>query len=403
MRKNKSFSPNFSLGQKFELDNVGLYARKAGNTSASNCSYAGCELPRLQVCDTRARCMSSDRVFLRLLTKRAQIWTEMVVDQILVHNEDNQAVLQDHLEFSSMCDPIALQLGGSDPLKLARATQISYNYGYVDQINLNAGCPSCRVAGKGEFGAALMKKPDLIRECLSAMALAAPVNISLKTRLGVDDLDTHEFFDSFVDKILSIPFPSTADFSLVVHARKAWLNGLSPAQNRSVPPLNYERAFSICGKKTGLKRWYLNGGINTIDHAVELFSEAPPNMEGVMMGRAAMNTPCEFAKADSVLYNEDTDPITAQTRRTLLEAYSDYLHDRYPVDIPITPGKVFMALKPVLGVFHAQKGNRQWRVLLDQLTRNGELRTEIGPSGILQKAMAEMDAQVLDMPLDGRH
>ena len=264
-------------------------------------------------------------MFLRLLTNRAQIWTEMVVDQILVHNADNQSVLDDHLEFSSMCDPIVLQLGGSDPSKLALATQISHKYGYVDQINLNAGCPSCRVAGKGEFGAALMKKPELIQECLSAMALAAPVSISLKTRLGVDDLDTREYFDSFVDKILATPLPGTADFSLVVHARKAWLNGLSPAQNRSVPPLNYERAFTVCGAKPDLKRWYLNGGINTLDQAMDIFTQAPSNMEGVMMGRAAMNTPCEFARADSLLYGEDADPITAKSRRSLLEAFQNEL------------------------------------------------------------------------------
>jgi len=161
----------------------------------------------------------------------------MVVDQILNHNADNQAVLADHLGFYPREKPLVLQLGGSNPDILAKATRIAYDYGYTDEINLNAGCPSCRVAGKGEFGAALMKKPHVIKKCLEAMAQAAPVSISLKTRLGVDDLDSKEFFNSFVDEILSTPLPASANFSLVVHARKAWLKGLSPAQNRSIPPI----------------------------------------------------------------------------------------------------------------------------------------------------------------------
>jgi tRNA-dihydrouridine synthase A len=339
------------------------------------------------------------RVFLRLLTARAQIWTEMVVDQVLTHNSDKAQVLMEHLEFSERENPIVLQLGGSDPVKLAQATRISYDYGYIDQINLNAGCPSCRVAGKGEFGAALIKNPPLIQECLRSMALAAPVSISLKTRLGVDDLDSYEFFDSFVDQILETPLPQGTDFSLVVHARKAWLSGLSPAQNRSVPPLNYERAFTVCGGKTKLKKWYLNGGINTLSHAKELLGQGPPNMEGVMMGRAAMNNPCEFARTDSFLYYEDTDPSSAATRRSLIEAYGEYLHDRYPNDVSLNPGKVFRAMKPVLGVFHGQKGNRQWRVSLDQLSRDATLRNELGPAGILEGALKSMDDEILDLKL----
>jgi tRNA-dihydrouridine synthase A len=340
---------------------------------------------------------------MRLLTKRTQIWTEMVVDQILIHNSDNQNVLDEHLELEATEEPIVLQLGGSDPSKLAQATLIAYNYGYRHEINLNAGCPSCRVAGKGEFGAALMKKPAVIQQCLQAMALAAPVSVSLKTRLGVDDLDTHEFFDKFVDTILDTPLPSTSNFSLVVHARKAWLTGLSPAQNRTIPPLNYERAFDVCGSKPNLKKWFLNGGINTLEEANQLLARGPANLEGVMMGRAAMNTPCEFAAADSLVYHEDADPATAFSRRSLLEGYADYLHDKYPVDTQISPGKVFTALKPVIGVFHGLKGNRQWRVTLDHLCRDVALRQEYGPSGILSQAIKVIDDEILDMRLPSSH
>ena len=336
---------------------------------------------------------------MRLLTKRAQIWSEMVVDQILVHNADNVKVLDEHLEFSPMEEPMVLQLGGSDPAKLAMATKIAYDYGYREEINLNAGCPSCRVAGKGEFGAALMKKPSIIQQCLQAMASAAPVPISLKTRLGVDNLDSREFFDSFVDTILSTPLPSSANFSLTVHARKAWLNGLSPAQNRSIPPLDYERAFSVCGSKPGLSRWYLNGGIGTLEEARDLLSKGPSNLEGIMMGRAAMNTPCEFATVDTYMYNEDVNPLSAMSRRTLLESYADYLHDKYPVDLELAPGKIFTALKPTLSVFHGHRGNRQWRVTLDHLCRDTKLRSEIGPSGILIEALKSVEEDVLDLRL----
>jgi tRNA-dihydrouridine synthase A len=340
------------------------------------------------------------RNFMRLLTKRSQIWTEMVVDQILTHNENDDRVLHEHLEFQANEEPIVLQLGGSNPSILARAVRIAYNFGYVQEINLNAGCPSCRVAGKGEFGAALMKKPDVIRACLEAMALAAPVSVSLKTRLGVDDLDSKEFFDTYVDQLLSTNLPATSNFSLVVHARKAWLNGLSPAQNRTIPPLDYQRAFDICGSKSNL-RWYLNGGINSLEEAASLLAKAPSNMEGVMMGRAAMNTPTIFANTDVLLYGEDTNPVSAQTRRSVLEAYSDYLHDRFPIepDIKLKPGTIHLAIKPILGILYGHRGNRQWRNNLDRLCRDESLRNEVGPGGIILEAMKDVDWDILDAKL----
>lgn len=338
---------------------------------------------------------------MRLLTRRSQIWTEMIVDQILTHNESEERVLKEHLDFCTVEEPLVLQLGGCNPESLARATRIAYDYGYRSEINLNAGCPSCRVAGKGEFGATLMKKPHLVQECLKAMSQAAPVSISLKTRLGVDELDSNEFFDSFVDSILSTPFSGSANFSLVVHARKAWLNGLSPAQNRTIPPLNYDRAFAVCGSKPGLKRWYLNGGIETLEEAVKIFSCAPLNMEGVMMGRAAMSTPCVFANADVLLYGEETNPITATTRRSLLEGYCDYLHDKYSVDPDrtVTSGMVFLAMKPVLGIFHGMRGNKYWRNSLDKFSRDADLRKELGVAGIIKEALQEVDNNILDYPL----
>ena len=344
---------------------------------------------------------SYHRHFIRLLTSRTQIWSEMVVDKVLTHNPDNKQVLGDHLGFTAFEEPMVLQLGGSDPETLARATKIVHEYGYTE-VNLNAGCPSCRVAGLGEFGAAMMHKPDLVKQCLEAMSHAAPISVSLKTRLGVDDLDTTEYFNSFVDTILSSQLAPTANFSLVIHARKAWLNGLSPAQNRTIPPLNYDRAFQVCGAKTGLK-WYLNGGIHSLEEAVDIFNKAPSNMEGVMMGRAAMNTPCLFANADMLLYGEPSNPVTAASRRNLLEAYCEYLGDKYPVEFEgpgISVGKAFNAIKPIIGVFHGMKNNKQrWRANLDHMVRNPENRRELGIAGIVQEACKDVDQDFLDLKL----
>jgi len=323
----------------------------------------------------------------------------MVVDKVLTHNTDNMEVLDEHLEFKKFEEPIVLQLGGSDPETLAKATKIVHQYGY-DEVNLNAGCPSCKVAGLGEFGAALIKRPFVIKSCLEAMGAAAPIKVSLKTRLGVDELDSKEYFSSMMDSVLSSNLPTAADFSVVVHARKAWLKGLSPAQNRSVPPLDYERAFDVCGSKQNL-RWYLNGGISTLEEAVNLFERAPSNMEGVMMGRAAMNTPCVFANTDVLLYGEDSNPATAYSRRSLLEAYCEYIHDKYvvPDDSVVTTGQIFQAVKPLLGVFHGHKGNRQWRSALDKLSRSEDMRREYGIAGIIEQVMKDIDWEILDAKL----
>ena len=323
----------------------------------------------------------------------------MVVDQVLTHNEENTRVLDDHLKFEPHEEPIVLQLGGSDPALLARATRIAYEYGY-SEVNLNAGCPSCRVAGMGEFGAALIRRPDRIRECLEAMALAAPVKISLKTRLGVDDLDSREYFSSLVSSVMKAKLPNQDNFSLVVHARKAWLNGLSPAQNRSIPPLDYERAFDVCGEARPV--WYMNGGIGTLEAAQSLIEQGLiHNMEGVMVGRAAMNNPCVLANTDVLLYGEECNPITTESRRSLLNAYCEYLDDRYPVesDSVVTIGQSALATKPILGVFHGLPGNRHWRSTLDGLCKDVSLRREYGIGGIIQLAMDEIKTDILIKPI----
>lgn len=343
--------------------------------------------------------ISFGRVFMRLLTKRSQIWSEMVVDKVLTHNSNNDVVLDEHLAFVPLEEPLVLQLGGSDPFTLRDATKIVHQYGYTD-VNLNAGCPSCKVAGVGEFGAALMKKPLVIRDCLEAIAAAAPVRVSLKTRLGVDELDSKEYFSSLLDTVMTSHLPSSCDFSITVHARKAWLKGLSPAQNRTVPPLDYQRAFDVCGSKPGLK-WYLNGGINTLEEARTLLTQGPSNMEGVMMGRAAMNDPCVFSNTDVLLYGELQNPQSASTRRTLVDAYCDYIHDKYTMntDSIVPVGDVFKAVKPLLGVFHGLKGNKSWRSNLDRFARNIELRREYGISGIIEEAMKDIQSDILDSSL----
>ncbi|CAE7756253.1 dusA, partial [Symbiodinium pilosum] len=257
------------------------------------------------------------RYFMRLLSRKAQLWTEMVVDDTILHNTETEKCDR-FLRYNEAEHPIVCQLGGSDPSKLAQAAEIVQRYGY-DEVNLNCGCPSSRVAGKGEFGCSLMKKKELVRDAIHAMSRAVQIPVTVKCRLGADDFDSPEFTRDFVRTVAQ-----GGCKHFIIHARKAWLNGLSPAQNRTIPPLHYPRILDLCSQFPDLK-FSINGGIADIGHArallgfphqrldgetEELYSSAwgwpgvdvfsgstdacpavPPNLEGVMIGRGAMNTP----------------------------------------------------------------------------------------------------------------
>ena len=224
------------------------------------------------------------RYFHRLLAPSARLYTEMVTTGAVIHGDRERL-----LGFDPAEHPVALQLGGSEPDELAEAARIGAEFGY-DEINLNCGCPSDRVQ-KGRFGACLMNEPARVRDCLAAMAEAVAVPVTVKTRIGVDDNDSEAFLHRFVETVAE----SGVEI-FIIHARKAWLSGLSPKQNREVPPLDHARVRRLAGRFPGLK-FIMNGGIEQPDQALGELA----HVDGVMLGRAAYQNPWVLAELEQRL------------------------------------------------------------------------------------------------------
>lgn len=279
------------------------------------------------------------RVFHRQLTRRALLYTEMVTAEAIIHGD------RDHLlGFSDVEHPVALQLGGSDPAKLAEAAAIGADYGY-DEINLNVGCPSDRVQS-GTFGACLMRTPEVVAEGVAAMKARVSVPVTVKCRLGVDDQDIEEALDRVADMSLA----AGAD-ALWVHARKAWLQGLSPKENRDVPPLDYDRVARL---KQRLPDVFIgiNGGLRTLGEALA----QRQHVDGVMLGRAAYHTPGMLAEVDAAFYGDARAPLT---EREAVEAMFPY------IETELARGTRLAAItRHMLGLFHGAPGARQWRRIL---------------------------------------
>lgn len=274
------------------------------------------------------------RYFHRILTKQTLLYTEMVTTGAILYGKG------DYLTFNFEEQPISLQLGGSDPNGLAQCAKLAQERGY-NEINLNIGCPSDRVQN-GMFGACLMSKADLVAKCIEQMQNQVEIPVTVKTRIGIDDLDSYEFLCGFIDKVK----PYTQTF--IVHARKAWLSGLSPKENREVPLLNYERVYQ-------LKRDYpeltiaINGGIKTIDEIKRHLQ----HVDGVMVGREAYQNPLLLTQIDSRIFGLNTpiiDPISA-------------IHALYPyIEQQLTQGaQLNHIMRHTLGMFNGCKGARQWR------------------------------------------
>ncbi|KAL8439080.1 hypothetical protein Efla_007767 [Eimeria flavescens] len=352
------------------------------------------------------------RQFIRLLTRHATLYTEMVVDSTILHNTHQ---IEEHLGFAESEHPIVCQLGGSRPDSVAEAASWVERAGF-DEVNLNVGCPSCRVVEKGCFGAALMKKPESVRDIVFQMRRRVQIPVTVKCRLGVDDLDSSDFTRQFVQTVAQ-----GGCEHFIVHARKAWLQGVDPKKNRSVPPLLYGRVFELASCFPNLN-FSLNGGVATLAQADLLLrgrwreaqaasggeaDAAAASFEtenesarlfGVMIGRAAMNDPCCLAQADTLIYGAKANPESAQSRRNLLSAYVDYL-EKYEETSAKTKSP-FLLLKPVLGVLNGMPGQRHFRNTLDTKTR-GSARSETAAEALLQ-AMDSVDEAfpgVLDYPL----
>lgn len=280
------------------------------------------------------------RYFHRQLTGDSLLYTEMVVADAAIHG------VRERLLGFDVCEhPVALQLGGSDPVKLAEAARIGEGFGY-DEINLNVGCPSDRVQS-GTFGACLMKTPELVAECVSAMKGAVKVPVTVKCRIGVDHQDPEPALDSLADKV----FEAGAD-ALWVHARKAWLEGLSPKENREIPPLDYDRVYRL--KARYPNRFIgINGGIQTLDEARAHLAQ----LDGVMLGRAAYHTPAVLAGADTLLRGGEA--AEAFDFAALIEAMADYAGRHIA-----SGGRLGHVTRHMVGLFHGLSGARRYRQIL---------------------------------------
>ncbi|MFC6486576.1 tRNA dihydrouridine(20/20a) synthase DusA [Nitratireductor sp. GCM10026969] len=279
------------------------------------------------------------RFFHRQLTRHALLYTEMVVADAVIHGDRERVLGFDEIEH-----PVALQIGGNEPRKVAEAARIGAACGY-DEINLNVGCPSDRVQS-GTFGACLMKAPELVGDCVAAMKAAAAVPVTVKCRIGVDDQDTEEALDRLAECV----FSAGAD-ALWVHARKAWLQGLSPRENREVPPLDYARVYRL-KKKYSHKFIGINGGIQSIDEAVNHLGR----VDGAMVGRAAYHAPMMLAGVDSRLFGAaggKPDPAT------VIEAMADYAERHIEAG-----GRLSHVTRHMVGLFHGQPGARRFRQIL---------------------------------------
>ena len=281
------------------------------------------------------------RHFHRLLSRNARLYTEMVTAEAVLHGDRARL-----LGFGAEEHPVALQLGGSDPAKLADAAAVGEAMGY-DEINLNVGCPSPRVQ-EGCFGAALMAEPARVASCVAAMTARVKIPVTVKCRIGIDDQDSETDFTRFIETV------SDAGCRLfIVHARKAWLDGLSPKENREIPPLDYARVYRLKAARPDLTI-VINGGIETLDEAARHLD----HVDGVMVGRAAYQTPYLLAAVDSALFGSDT---PAPQRSDVLARLVPYV--RRHVD---TGGRLNSVTRHILGLYHGQPRARLFRRYLSE-------------------------------------
>lgn len=278
------------------------------------------------------------RMMLRQLTRRTLLYTEMVVSGAILRGDRAR-----FLDFDAAEHPLALQLGGDDPAALAECARIATDWGY-DEVNLNVGCPSDKVKS-GNFGVCLMAQPERVAACVSAMKAASPLPITVKHRIGFDDLDQYADMLHFVDVVSQ----AGAD-RFTVHARKAWLQGLSPKENRNVPPLRYDDVWRLKAERPHLPI-EINGGIKTLDEVERHLT----HVDAVMIGRAAWDTPAVFSQADSRVFGApDPNPAPDQLVATMVEYAARWLEadPRH---------KVGTVVRPLLNLFAGQPGSRAWR------------------------------------------
>jgi tRNA-dihydrouridine synthase A len=282
------------------------------------------------------------RYFLRLLSRKTWLYTEMVVDQALIHGDKKR-----FLQYADIEHPIALQLGGSDPHRLAQCTKWAEEWGY-DEVNLNVGCPSDRVQS-GQIGACLMAVPQVVAEAVAAMQSQVSIPVTVKSRIGIDNKDSFEDLCVFIETIAQ-----TGCKTFIVHARKAWLKGLSPKENRHKPPICWSVVHQLKQTFPALEI-IINGDIRSLEQGLTHLQdyEGLPAVDGVMLGRLVMDDPWALHQADSLYYGAE-DP--SQNLHEVLEEYEPYLVQAIAEGVPFG-----LMMQHLLSLFHGQQGAKQWR------------------------------------------
>ena len=279
------------------------------------------------------------RYFLRLISKHALLYTEMVAADAVLRGDRTRL-----LAFHPDEHPVALQVGGSDAAALAEAARIGAEFGY-DEVNLNVGCPSDRVQA-GRFGACLMAEPELVADLIAAMDASAPVPVTVKCRIGIDDQDAEESLDRFID---AVALGGCRTF--ILHARKAWLEGLSPKENRDIPPIDYNRVYRIKARRPDLTI-IVNGGIGSFGEATEHLT----HVDGVMLGRAAYQDPYLLAEVDQSLFGASE---AVPSRLDVLDRFMPYAEEELARGVRLN-----QMTRHILGLFHGQPRARAFRRLL---------------------------------------
>ncbi len=295
---------------------------------------------------------SDCRTFWRLLTKKAVLYSEMVTTGALLHGDKAR-----FLDYNACEHPLALQLGGSNPRDLAECSKIAEDWGY-DEVNLNCGCPSDKVQN-GMIGACLMAEPDLVAECIAAMQNAVKIPVTIKHRIGIDDMEDYEGMVKFVSTIAA-----TGCTTFIVHARKAWLKGLSPKENREIPPLQYEKVYRLKQEFPHLEI-IINGGITTLEQSKQLLE----HVDGVMVGREAYANPYLLAEVDQAIYGVSHPPAS---REDVMEGFMDYCREQ------LSRGTRLNHLtRHILGLYQGLPGARQFRRILSEQAHKPDAGLEV--------------------------
>ncbi len=307
------------------------------------------------------------RYFLRLISRHSLLYTEMVNTGALLHNDQKVGVQKRLLAYHVSEHPVALQLGGSDPVALAKCTVMAEDAGF-DEVNLNVGCPSDRVKS-GNFGACLMAKPELVADCVAAMQEKVKIPVTVKCRVGIDNMESFESFENFISKVAE-----TGCDTFIVHARNAWLKGISPKQNREIPPLKYDFVHRLKNENPAFTI-VINGGIKTM----ETVKQQLQYVDGAMLGREAYHNPYILAAVDKEIYKDKMASI--KSREEIIEQMCEYIDSEQRNGVAL-----HSITRHILGLFQGQPGAKAWRRYLSE---NGHC--EDADSRVVKQALQQIE------------